>query len=687
MKPADATPDEARRQNALDRTGLLDTRSEERFDRITRTAARLFDVPIALVSLVDHQRQWFKSRYGLDATQTARDISFCGHAIQSDSVFVIEDAEDDNRFCDNPLVCGEPGIRFYAGAPVRDHEGYRLGTLCVIDRKPRAFSAEDKDTLRDLADIVEREVQLRELGSYYGERDRALNILNEIALDTEGPAHDRIRAALRRACHYLDMDTGIVSQITGPAYTILWHHTRVPFETVYDGLTLPLEQTYSSLLMESHDVIAFDHTGQSEYQLHPAYQEYGLESYLAAPIWIDGEVMGSVNFSSRAPRQQPFTETDRMFVNLLARWASDIIHQQQQTETLNKLAKHAPGMLYQYRQWPDGHSTFPYTSPGIREIYDVPSEGLANDASPVFACIHPDDLDPVAEAIRHSATDLTLWHCQYRVQRRSGTWHWVEGQANPERLPDGSILWHGYIMDINERRKAEEMKSQFISTVSHELRTPLTSISGSLSLVLGGATGELPDKALQMLTIAQRNALHLRTLIDDLLDIEKLVNGRMPIYSAARSLQDAVASAIEEIQPYAEKRQVLVTLEDSGTHLQAIFDLLRFRQALTNLLSNAVKFSPEQAKVSVRIRAGENEAWVEVEDRGPGIPDSFRPSVFEKFAQAESHLARNQEGTGLGLAITRELMRAMGGSVGFESEEGRGARFWVSLPLAKTDVR
>lgn len=683
MKPADATPDEPRRQHALDRSGLLDTPPEERFDRITRTAARLFDVPIALISLVDHKRQWFKSRYGLDAPETARNISFCGHAIQNESVFVIEDTHQDERFADNPLVCDAPGIRFYAGAPIRDGAGYRLGTLCVIDRQPRTFSTADEAALRDLANMVEREVRFRELGSYYDERDRALNILNEIALDTEGSATGRIETALARACRYLDMDTGIVSQITGPAYTILWHHTRVASEAIYDGLTLPLAQTYCSLLMESRDVIAIDHTGQSKHQLHPAYREYGFESYLAAPIWIDGEVMGSVNFSAREPRRPPFTETDRMFVNLLARWVSDIIHQQQQTETLNKLAMHAPGMLYQYRQWPDGHSTFPYTSPGIREIYDVPPENLSSDASSVFACIHPEDLDRVAESIRLSAAELKLWHCQYRVQRRSGKWHWVEGQANPERLPDGSILWHGYIMDINERRKAEEMKSQFISTVSHELRTPLTSISGSLSLVLGGATGELPDRTHQMLTIAQRNALHLRALIDDLLDIEKLVNGRMPIHNSTQSLQQAVTSAIEEIQPYADRRQVLVTLEDPGVVLEAVFDLLRFRQALTNLLSNAVKFSPEQGRVTVRLGTTENDVWVEVEDTGPGIPESFRPRVFEKFAQAEGHLARNQEGTGLGLAITRELMRAMGGSVDFESREGQGARFWVILPLAQ----
>lgn len=151
--------DEARRMAALRSTGLLFTPSEERFDRITRLASRLLGTPIALVSLVADKCQWFKSAQGLDATETPREISFCGHAILGEDTFVVENAMDDPRFSDNPLVTSDPNIRFYAGHPLRTEDGSRVGTLCVIDRTPRKFTSEQMEVLRDLAALVETELQ------------------------------------------------------------------------------------------------------------------------------------------------------------------------------------------------------------------------------------------------------------------------------------------------------------------------------------------------------------------------------------------------------------------------------------------------------------------------------------------------------------------------------------------------
>jgi len=154
----DAPADEMRRLGALRASGLLDTPAEERFDRVTRMAQRLFDVPIALISLVDEDRQWFKSRQGLDAKETPRAFSFCAHAIGGDDVFQVADAGADARFADNPLVTGDPNIRFYAGAPITAPDGSKLGTLCVIDRQPRSLSAADVKALEDLAALVETEI-------------------------------------------------------------------------------------------------------------------------------------------------------------------------------------------------------------------------------------------------------------------------------------------------------------------------------------------------------------------------------------------------------------------------------------------------------------------------------------------------------------------------------------------------
>lgn len=163
VKPPELPADEQERLTQLRALTILDTPPEERFDRVTRMAKRLFDVPISVVSIVDENRQWFKSCIGLDATETDRKISFCGHAILNDSTMVINDASQDERFFDNPLVTSDPHIRFYAGHPLRTLSGQALGTLCIIDRIARDFSDDDKAMLADLASMVEREIMAVQL--------------------------------------------------------------------------------------------------------------------------------------------------------------------------------------------------------------------------------------------------------------------------------------------------------------------------------------------------------------------------------------------------------------------------------------------------------------------------------------------------------------------------------------------
>ncbi len=156
--------DEQSRIAVLIGLDLLDTPAEDRFDRITRLAARVFQVPMALVSLVDRDRQWFKSSCGLDAAETARNIAFCSHAILDEDVMVVPNALQDLRFADNPLVVGEPNIRFYAGYPLSGPGGHKVGTLCLIDRRPRAFSEEDRELLRDLGRMIENELTVSRWG-------------------------------------------------------------------------------------------------------------------------------------------------------------------------------------------------------------------------------------------------------------------------------------------------------------------------------------------------------------------------------------------------------------------------------------------------------------------------------------------------------------------------------------------
>lgn len=156
---------ESARLDTLRALHILDTSPEERFDRLTRLARRLFGVPIALVSLVDAERQWFKSCVGLTASETSRDVSFCAHAILGDEIMMVPDTFADERFYDNPLVTDNPNIRFYAGCPLTVPNGSKLGTLCLIDTKPRGLDEEERELLRDLARMAEQELAAVQLAT------------------------------------------------------------------------------------------------------------------------------------------------------------------------------------------------------------------------------------------------------------------------------------------------------------------------------------------------------------------------------------------------------------------------------------------------------------------------------------------------------------------------------------------
>ncbi len=933
---------EWQRLQALFKTGLLDTPPEARFDRLTSIARQSFGVEIALVSLVDRERQWFKSAQGVDVCETGRDISFCGHAILDQDVFVVENALQDPRFFDNPLVLQAPHIRFYAGAPLRTLDGYRIGTLCIIDSLPRTFGAKDAALLRELADCVEELVnhrqlaelrsslkaseyhaqliieganigtwqcnlqsgdctfnerwaemlgyRLAELGAQnldtwrqrvhpddlaqatalmeqhiegrepvyeyrcrmkhkaghwvwvqsrgqlfsrteeglplmmYGthmdvsaerealaeleRKNQALALLNRMAFDLTGTLDEKIHQALILGRDYLRLDAGIVSEIVGDVYAVRW--ASAPAETgIEPGLHLAVEQTYCNLLLQQTGVLAIDNMGASPYREASCYRNMGLETYIAIRLEVDGQLFGTLNFSSGSVRERPFDDTDRMFLGLLAHWLGELLSHKVHQDRLDKLVEQLPGMLYQYRLWPDGRSTMPYCSGGIEQIYRVTPQAAREDASVLFDRIHAADLASVVESIQRTERQLDTWHTQYRVRQADGSLHWVEGRARPERLEDGSTIWHGYITDIQHEKQAELaqadseqrlrglfelssigialndfltgdfidvnpalldatgfdkehllamdyraltpeeyqaadqqaleqlklhgsyppyekeytrwdgsrfpvrqrgmlvrdadgrsllwsfveditelkqvelMQKEFVATVSHELRTPLTSITGSLGLLTQGVLGELPDKAMQMVKVAHNNSRRLNLLINDLLDMEKLVAGKMEFDLQVHDLAGVVHDAMEMNRPLGKERGVRLEPAAMVSDTRIVADRDRLLQALSNLQSNAIKFSPDHGQVTISTEwRGPETLRILVRDRGEGIPENFRSRIFQKFAQADSSDTRKKGGTGLGLAITRELMERMQGSVGFESTPGQGACFWLEIPAA-----
>jgi signal transduction histidine kinase len=257
----------------------------------------------------------------------------------------------------------------------------------------------------------------------------------------------------------------------------------------------------------------------------------------------------------------------------------------------------------------------------------------------------------------------------------------VNMTVTPFRDINGDITGYLFVLeDITKRKEVERMKSEFISVVSHELRTPLTSIRGSLGLVAGAMAKDLTEKTSQLLGIANKNSERLMQLINDILDIDKIAAGEMQFNIGCRLLAPLVQQAVDVNRAYAEKFNITVEVVPIAPDIALEVDDVRFIQVFSNLLSNAIKFSPEGGKVKVFVELESGLAYINVQDNGPGIPDSFRSRIFERFSQADSSATRAKGGSGLGLHIAKIMVEQMKGDIGFDTAPGKGTTFWIEFP-------
>lgn len=243
-------------------------------------------------------------------------------------------------------------------------------------------------------------------------------------------------------------------------------------------------------------------------------------------------------------------------------------------------------------------------------------------------------------------------------------------------------FFSAFLHDITERREIEVMKADFVSGVSHELRTPLTAIRLSLGMLSDGSMGVLDPGVQKLLDIAHNSCERLVSLINDILDSEKIAAGQIEFNFVSQSMMPIIESAIEASRAFSLQYGVVARVESDGSDPHALVDRDRMVQVLVNLLSNSAKFSPEGGEVLVRLETREASLRIAVVDRGTGIPVAFRDRIFEKFTQADASNTRTRNGTGLGLSICRALVQAHHGEIGFVSASGEGSTFYVDLPLA-----
>ncbi len=265
-------------------------------------------------------------------------------------------------------------------------------------------------------------------------------------------------------------------------------------------------------------------------------------------------------------------------------------------------------------------------------------------------------------------------------KRKSGDLFPIEVSVT-EVTHAGEPIFVGVIRDITDRKRMDRMKAEFISTVSHELRTPLTSISGALSLMRSNALGGLPPKIEHLVEIALRNCTRLSSLVNDLLDIEKLSSGKVTYQMEFWRIEKLVSDAVDDNLGFGETFGVKILAELEGCEHEVYVDRQRFLQILGNFISNAVKFSPKGNSVQLQVKCTNSAVRILVIDQGSGIAKEKHDRLFKRFSQVDSSDIRKAGGTGLGLAITKELAEQMGGKTGFDSDLGKGSTFWIEFPL------
>jgi PAS domain S-box-containing protein len=308
------------------------------------------------------------------------------------------------------------------------------------------------------------------------------------------------------------------------------------------------------------------------------------------------------------------------------------------------------------------------------ELVDKQTPGIFHD--PEETALRSEQLSAaLGRVVKPGMETYTLKAALYGSEEREWTFIRKNGSRltvllNVAALHDDDGNVNGFVgitKDITASKEVERIKNEFISTVSHELRTPLTSIRGSLGLVAGNAAGDVPDKARRLIDIAYKNSERLVRLINDILDIEKIESGKMVFDNKPLSVDALMKRAMDDNEGIASRYDVTLKLAIEADDLYISGDFDRLLQAITNLVSNAVKFSPPQSQVQLSaVRIG-NDVRLTVVDNGPGIPDTFKPHIFGRFAQADSTDTRQKGGTGLGLNITKAIVEAMKGSIGFES--------------------
>lgn len=667
--PSIDDPIEALRLKELERLGILDSEFEEEFDQIAQLAAEVTGCPMAYVVLVDHQRQWFKARFGTEMRETPREDSFCHYTIQSDQTLIVPDATKDDRFKDMTAVV-ENDIRYYAAHPLKMKSGLRIGTVCVADKVPRELTDRQTKLLVMLADQTVRLLEMRKVN-------------NDLQFSRE-----RIEESQRMLFQIFDS----IPQMT--------------FQADSEGNILAYNKRWYDYIGQTRDTRGW---GWKEEPLHhPEDLERTIQTWSTAvktgePYEIEYRLRRhDGQFRWHLGRAVPLRDP----AGKITQWfgTNTDIHDLRESQVQLRKAENRLDIALNAAQigfwdWDaiTGHTTISET---LMRSWGIDPKTYKNTLDECLQRIHPDDRERVWEEIRNSTFLKKPYDVEYRVIRPTGEMIYVNARGefyldelgHPRRLT-------GVALDITERKQAEiqirdarlaadaasAAKSAFLANMSHEIRSPLGAIMGFTELAQ--QTGLSVGEAQAHLQIVHRNSVQVLNIVDDILDLAKVEAGRMSLDVGEMELPSYLADFAHLMAFRARENGISLEMSAMSDIPECVLaDSTRLRQILTNIVGNAVKFT-KQGQVRIYVTYVQELLTFDVYDTGRGISEEQAKILFQPFVQADATTSRKFGGTGLGLALTRKLCEAMGGTFNLiESALDKGSHFRATIlaPQCKT---
>ncbi|MFG6515374.1 ATP-binding protein [Sulfitobacter sp. TB366] len=444
------------------------------------------------------------------------------------------------------------------------------------------------------------------------------------------------------------------------------------------GASFDVKGTYCLHTLENDAVTAFHHAGQQEISSHPCYQNFGLESYIGAPLRRGDKFFGTLNFSDRAPRQAPFSNKEFEFVAFLARWLGNELklhterrELRQQRGLLSAMIDAVPEAVV----FADLNRRVALVNPAVEKLFGYASDQLLGRQTAVLY----GTLEGYEQAGKEKFDpQISNKRGEFEVSCRKSdgsTFDGVVSMAKVETDCGEALGFLAVIRDVSEQRAFEHAKDQLIATVSHDIKNPLTALCGALEILAAGEAG-LDDSKQKMLRLALRNAQRIDEMVTDILDVEQL-RAEEPSGFAARPLAPLLDQAIATLTPYAKEHGVFLALKPSDAPNRTLrLHEGRVERLISNLLTNAIKASEKGGTVELGLtRTG---LGFYVKDEGAGLPLNIQNALFERFARGGSY--RVQEGHGLGMSIVKAIIDQHLGDITFQTAEGKGTTFFVNFP-------